>query len=101
VVALSGTSVLGLRTNRDYLLACLRAQPFIDARLATRWLGEASASWSAPVADARWLAVAAAIHLHRRDQVHGSFARWSNVGRREVPIRLQVEGQTHRLRLGL
>ena len=97
--ALAGTSILGLRTNRDYLLECLKAEPFVKPALATRWLGEVSGAWKAPEAGGKWLTAAAAIHLHRRAAAHGSFALWSNMGVRNVPLRVDVEGTRHLLRL--
>jgi len=99
VAALGGTSVAGLRTNRDWLVRCLRAAAFARPELSTAWLGEALAGWEAPVPDARWLAVAAALRTHRAAAIHGPLARWSSVGRRETPLRLQAGGREHALRV--
>jgi len=97
--ALTGTSVLGVTTNRDYLLACLGAEPFMQARLSTRWLALASPAWQAPRPDARWLAAAAAVRLVRRSAQHGVLARWSSCASRTTPVRLSVAGDAHVLRL--
>jgi geranyl-CoA carboxylase alpha subunit len=97
--ALAGTSVLGLRTNRDWLLRCLEAPAFAAPDLATAWLGEASAGWTAPAPDARWLAVAAALTVHRAARAHGPLACWSSGGRRESPLRLLAGGREHPLRV--
>jgi geranyl-CoA carboxylase alpha subunit len=97
--ALAGTSVLGLRTNRDYLLACLHAPAFATPALSTGWLERASLGWTAPVPQADWIAVAAALRLHRASEGHGPFACWASAGRRESPMRLEAGGGVHLLRL--
>jgi len=97
--ALAGSSVLGLVTNRDYLLQALAAPAFAMPKLATRWLGEASPAWSARQPDARWAALAAAVRLQRRAQGFGPLALWSSAGVRETPVRLAVGEQTFDLRL--
>ena len=99
LAALADTSVLGLRTNRDYLVACLRAPAFATPALSTAWLGEASAGWRAPAPDARWVAAAAALRLHRASRVHGPLACWSSSGARETPLRIAAGGREHALRL--
>ena len=97
--ALAETRVLGLRTNRDYLVRCLRAPAFAEPELSTAWLGEASAAWSAPVPDGRWLAIAAALRLHRAVRAHGPLGLWSAGGTRETPLRIETGGTVHALRL--
>ncbi len=99
VAALAQTSVLGLGTNRDYLLACLRASEFIAPTLSTAWLGQASAHWSRPVADSRWLAIAAACRLARLSAAHGALAGFSSTGRRVTPMPLEVDGTLHQIRI--
>ncbi|MGL6108469.1 MAG: acetyl/propionyl/methylcrotonyl-CoA carboxylase subunit alpha, partial [Rubrivivax sp.] len=91
--ALAGSAVLGLRTNRDYLLQALAAPAFATPKLATRWLGEVSAAWLPCLPNARWAAVAATLLLHRRSRVFGPLALWSSSGRRETPLRL-ASGET-------
>jgi geranyl-CoA carboxylase alpha subunit len=88
--ALAGSSVLGLVTNRDYLLQALAAPAFATPKLATRWLGEASPAWRARLPDARWAALAAALRLHRLARGFGSLALWSSSGQRETPLKLSV-----------
>ena len=97
--ALAGSSVLGLRTNRDYLLQALAAPAFAKPKLATRWLGEASAAWLPRLPDARWAAVAATLLLHRRSRVFGPLALWSSSGQRDTPLRLAVDDKLFDLRL--
>lgn len=99
LAALGGTAVLGLRTNRDWLVRCLRERAFVAPELSTAWLGEALAGWEAPAPDARWLAVAATLRVHRGAAVHGPLARWSSGGRRETPMRLETAGGEHALRV--
>ncbi len=96
---LAGSTVLGLRTNRDYLLQALSAPAFTAPRLSTRWLGDASGSWHPRQPDARWAAMAGAVLLHRRSRCHGPLALWSSVGTRETPLRLQAGDTRFDLRL--
>jgi geranyl-CoA carboxylase alpha subunit len=97
--ALAGSAVLGLRTNRDYLLQALSAPAFATPKLATRWLGEASPAWQPRVPDERWAAVAGAVLLHRRSRVFGPLALWSSSGQRDTPLRLAVGERLIDLRL--
>ncbi len=97
--ALAGSAVLGLRTNRDYLLQALSAPAFATPKLATRWLGEASPAWQPRVPDERWAAVAGALVLHRRSRVFGPLAMWSSSGQRDTPLRLAVDERLIDLRL--
>jgi geranyl-CoA carboxylase alpha subunit len=99
LAALAGTSVLGLRTNRDYLVACLRAPDFATPALSTGWLERASRDWTAPAPQAAWIAIAAALRLRRSSGGYGPFACWSSVGRRESHMRLEAGGRTHLIRL--
>ena len=91
--------MLGLRTNRDYLLQALSSPAFTEPRLATRWLGEASGAWVPRAPDGRWAAIVGALLLRRRSQVHGPLALWSSVGPRETPLRLQAGAIAFDLRL--
>ena len=97
--ALQGSTVLGLRTNRDYLLQAWQAPAFALPQLSTHWLGEASAAWSPRAPDARWAAMAGALRLHRRSRVHGPLACFSSTGPRETPMRLEAGGAVFDLRL--
>jgi geranyl-CoA carboxylase alpha subunit len=97
--ALAGSSVLGLVTNRDYLLQALDAPAFATPKLATRWLGEASPAWQPRRPDARWAALAAVIRLHRQAAAFGPYALWSSAGLRETPMRLAAGEQLFDLRL--
>jgi geranyl-CoA carboxylase alpha subunit len=99
VAALARCAMPGLRTNRDYLLACLRADAFAQARLSTAWLGEASGAWVAPAPDARWFALAAALRLAWAGRAHGPLAGWSSTGRRVSPMRIAAGGREHALRI--
>ena len=80
--ALEQTSILGLATNRDFLLACLRAPDFAEARLATRWLDAAATDWQAPRPDSRWRAAATALWARSHARAHGALAEWSSTGPR-------------------
>jgi geranyl-CoA carboxylase alpha subunit len=96
---LAGSTVLGLHTNRDYLLQALSAPAFTVPHLATRWLGDASGTWRPRVPDGRWAAIAGAVLLHRRSHCHGPLALWSSVGVRETPLWLQACDTRFALRL--
>ncbi|MFO0990287.1 MAG: biotin carboxylase N-terminal domain-containing protein, partial [Alphaproteobacteria bacterium] len=80
--ALGQTSILGLATNRDFLIACLRAPDFAEARLATSWLDAAATGWQAPRPDSRWQAAATALWARSHARVHGALAGWSSTGPR-------------------
>ncbi|MBN8507731.1 MAG: ATP-grasp domain-containing protein [Burkholderiales bacterium] len=123
--ALAGSTVLGLRTNRDYLLHALRAPAFVapglasqagsaaraDARCeragddpaveaySTHWLERASAHWPARRADGAWAAIAAVLLLHRQARRFGPFALWSSGGVRETPLKLRIGEATVVVRL--
>jgi geranyl-CoA carboxylase alpha subunit len=99
VRALAGSTVLGLRTNRDYLLHALRAPAFATAELGTHWLERASPGWPARQADGGWLSIAATLLLHRRTRGLGPFALWSSAGVRETPLKLRSGESTFVVRL--
>ena len=96
---LAHSTVLGLRTNRDYLLDALAAPAFAKPELSTRWLGVASPGWSARTPDARWVAIAAALQLHRASRRHGPLALFSSGGMRDSPRRIDAGGQSFDVRL--
>jgi geranyl-CoA carboxylase alpha subunit len=96
---LAHSTVLGLRTNRDYLLNALAAPAFARPELSTRWLGTASPGWSARTPDARWVAMAAALQLHRASRVHGPLALFSSGGTRDTPRRIDAGGESFDVRL--
>ncbi|MEO7854058.1 MAG: biotin carboxylase N-terminal domain-containing protein, partial [Rubrivivax sp.] len=99
VNALAGSSVLGLRTNREYLLQALAAPAFAQPNLSTQWLERDSAGWSPAAVDARWVAIAAVLTLHRRSRVHGPLALFSSSGQRETPMRIVVADRSFEVRL--
>ncbi len=82
VGALGASSVLGLATNRPFLLACLEAPEFVQSRLTTSWVDAAAPQWSAPMPDSRWQAAATALWVRARASPHGALADWSSTGPR-------------------
>jgi geranyl-CoA carboxylase alpha subunit len=99
VSALRELSLLGIRNNRDYLITCLQADAFREARLATAWLGEAAHQWQAPVPDTRWLGLAAALTVWQTSRGHGVLAGFSSNGARSMPMLLLVQDIHHQLTL--
>ncbi len=92
VSALDGSSILGVVTNRAFLLECLCAPRFVAADLDVGWLVEAALDWRATAPDARWQAVASALWMDRAMRGHGPLANWSSNGARRSQISLAVEG---------
>jgi geranyl-CoA carboxylase alpha subunit len=100
VSALRNTHVVGIKTNRDYLLACLSAPSFTSAQLHTRWLDFDSTNWKEPPCGPAWVALAGALYLHHAGLAHGSLAHWSNGSSLDAPLRLSVaDGDEHLLRI--
>src|SRR5690606_22792410 len=89
----------GLVTNRDYLVAALRHDRFVHARLGTDWLESAGIEGTPPLPDSRWLALAAALLVERRSRPHGWLAHWSPSGPMERPVELRVADRSFALRL--
>jgi len=82
IAALGRVSILGVTTNRDFLLACLDDPSFVEARFTTSWLDAASLGWHAPRPDSRWQAAATALWARAQAHVHGTLADWSSTGPR-------------------
>jgi geranyl-CoA carboxylase alpha subunit len=99
VAALADTTVAGLRTNRDWLIGCLGSAAFAEVALSTGWLESPATRIPEPAPSRRWIAVAAALAVTRPAKVHGDFALWSSTGRRESPLRIEVGGREHALRV--
>ena len=99
VTALAETSVLGITTNRDYLIACLQAEPFAQARLSTAWLGAHADTFVQPLPDAAWWAIAAACMAHECGSAYGEFANFSSAGGRSWPMTLATGTRRQALRI--
>lgn len=97
--ALAGTHVHGPVTNRDYLVAALGHERFVDARLSIDWLDSAAPERSAPSPGLRWLALAALLMLERRARAHGWLAHWSSTAPMERPVELRAAGLAFTLAL--
>ena len=82
IAALGRVSILGLATNRQFLLACLDAPEFVQARLSTSWVDAAATQWPAPRPDSRWQAAATALWVRAHARLHGALADWSSTGPR-------------------
>ena len=93
ITALSETSVLGVITNRDYLIACLQAEPFVQPRLSTAWLGQHADAFARPAPSAAWWAIAAACQMHASGAGFGEFANFASTGKRAWPLLLAAAGQ--------
>ncbi len=90
--ALARSSILGVATNRTFLLECLRAPRFVAGDVDVDWLAEAARSWRAPAAHARWQAVASALWMHRTRRSHGPLANWSSSGASHARLSLALQG---------
>ncbi len=99
IAGLSQTRILGLTTNRDYLIACLQAEPFSGPRLSTRWLDAHGSRFNRPQADARWQALAAGLLVHHQGLAHGPLAQWSSMGSITSPMRLGFGDAAQALRV--
>ena len=86
--------MLGLRTNRDYLLQALAAPAFAKPEAGHALARRGQPRLAPRVPDARWAAVAAALLLHRRSRVFGPLALFSSSGQRDTPLRLAVGEQS-------
>jgi len=84
IAALGRTSVLGVATNRDFLIACLDEPSFAEARTTTSWLDAAAVDWRAPRPDSRWQAAATALWTRAQALAHRALADWSSTGPRTM-----------------
>jgi len=93
VHALERTVLLGVTTNRDYLVQLLQAEEFRSGAAHTAWLPEPAAM------ELDWLEYAAAFVLHlehtRKRSLHGIPANYRNNPYRDPSARLDVNGQEH------
>lgn len=92
VAALARSSILGVATNRGFLLECLRSPHFGSAEIDTGWLARAAAQWRAPSPDATWQAVASVLWLHEWARSHGTLANWSPNGSPRWRLSLAMTG---------
>jgi geranyl-CoA carboxylase alpha subunit len=99
VASLGETSVLGVVTNRDYLIACLQAEPFAKAQLSTGWLEASAGGFHRPQPDARWWALAAACLARHQGSPYGEFANFGSAGGRAWPIGLSVGSERKAMRI--
>ncbi len=86
IAALAELSLLGPRTNRALLGACLRDVAFVDARLHTGWLGQVARHVDAPAVHDDWKAAASAFLVHSQARAHAALANWSSTGARSVVV---------------
>lgn len=93
---LSDTAVLGIQTNRAFLLSMLNLPAVIDNQVDTKFIEREQASWSAALAlDTRWLhqyAIAATLYRwmareKAREQLHFLPSGWRN-----LPYQAQLQG---------
>ena len=95
IAALNGASILGVATNRDFLIDVLSSEEFATATATTDFLD----TWKAPVPDdAEWenaLALAGALIVAR----DGGLS-WRSTGEASVPLRLALDDDLHDVRIG-
>ncbi len=82
IAALNATTVLGIATNRDYLIRCLSEASFAAAALDTGWIERSSASWRAPEIASGWFAAAAALRVDNAARRHGAHGNFASTGPR-------------------
>ncbi|RPH62144.1 MAG: ATP-grasp domain-containing protein [Burkholderiales bacterium] len=99
VDALGRTSILGVGTNRDFLIACLQAPAFVESRLSTSWVDAAAVDWKPPTPGSRWQAVATALWADAQAQPHGALANWSSTGPRTMVASMASAGRTWQARI--
>jgi geranyl-CoA carboxylase alpha subunit len=103
LVALEGTVVLGLTTNRSFLIAMLRHPAFAAGEASTtfiqRYFPVGSDAMRRPQADLRTLAIAAVLLFEDRRRSAASASRatmnWSSTGIAVWPLRLTLSDIHH------
>jgi acetyl-CoA carboxylase biotin carboxylase subunit len=95
--ALERLVLLGLTTNRDYLLAILRQPAFESGELSIRFLDDNLAGWRAPEGDPLAI-VAAALARWRRDAAGGP-GYWRNNPGPPISYPFRVDGDEIACRL--
>ena len=86
--ALAAARIHGLRTNRDLLVALLRSDVFLDARMHTTWLDQPSVASELSTVDedaVRLSAFAGALALAERARAASAYHARIPVGWRNVP----------------
>ncbi|MBV1694954.1 MAG: hypothetical protein KGP27_10885, partial [Hyphomicrobiales bacterium] len=93
VAALQDTTVLGITTNRAYLIDVLGDAEFIAGEATTAFLGKRFAGWTEPTArTSRDLAILAALVLETSgERGGGSLAGWSSTGVAVSPLRMAID----------
>lgn len=90
IKALKSTAIVGPQTNRDFLIATLQKNTFVDGDVTTAFIAEEfpQSQWHPPVLDDEELAMAGVLmYLHRRDHclrqsigVPDELLNWSSTG---------------------
>jgi len=93
--ALEDTTLLGLATNRAFLIECLRDEEFAAGRATTRFIPTRFAEIAAPAIDDAGLALAAVLWFEEsaRRYGHDPAHTWSSSGPLCWPMRLEAGGQ--------
>ena len=96
LAALADTTVLGIDTNRTFLIDLLRAPAFIDGETTTDFISRHFATPRRPVPDAPMLALAAVLLFEATCAPgHPTLANWSSTGAAAWPLRLNAGGVSH------
>ncbi len=94
IAALEGAAILGVTTNRDFLIDVLKSEEFANGTVTTDFLD----SWRAPAPNeaecTHALALAAALIVFR----DGGLS-WRSAGEASVPLRLALGEETYDLRV--
>jgi geranyl-CoA carboxylase alpha subunit len=91
--ALQDTAVLGITTNRAFLIEVLGDPEFVAGAATTAFLGKRFAQWTEPTArTSRDLAILAALLLETSgERGEGSLAGWSSTGAAVAPFRMAID----------
>jgi geranyl-CoA carboxylase alpha subunit len=92
--ALNETVLLGIRTNREFLIQCLDHEEFKAARTDTGFISRTWNSSAGQPLDERLAAYAAAVILYSQLPPDGELLNWSSSGQQLSLMKLSIDGET-------
>src|SRR5262249_37447261 len=97
IAALERTTVLGVTTNRAFLLDVLRHPTFADGAATTAFLEDAGVGGTRDATSAEWATAAAWLHFareRRADARSPGLSGWTNAGVQRTTQRLSTRART-------